>query len=259
MRRIGWNDGSMREKYGERLLRPHVSPHVSPSPCFPPCFPPPCFPTDRSERRPLGPARDSRPNKLRMRYIVAISLSFLFVPPLSSGPNEGLIGDPIFGIIYDSHKVHFSLAPRAIVQRCRLNVPEGDDFRLLAYLKENNSEYMIVGNRVSQDVGGSIVVRDDQCVTSIADWLITGDPRFGPGKAFGNDRVVNVPESVVRKLVKDLLNRYSVAFGGKNHFLSALRSKGLPPSELTPLLRSELESFSRTPEHSTKSSGAERP
>jgi hypothetical protein len=83
------------------------------------------------------------------------------------------------------------------------------------------------------------------------DWVMTGDPKYAPLeyrdgalRPVVRDKNLKFPDSALHGLARDLLRRYTLAFGGKKKFLDAVRHSGISPhSDLTIVIRDEFEKF----------------
>jgi hypothetical protein len=182
-----------------------------------------------------------------MRSIVAASslaLLLLNSAVLGAQPrsSRSMMSDPVFGIAYDPQRVRFEYSPERIGRLC----PDLQNrrFWLYAYSKEGTTEYFVISNRESETSGVGVVLRGTQCVVGLPDWVLTGDSHLHPEKAGQSIRFSN---TAVIGLASDLCRRYSIAFGGKDAFLSALHKDGLPLNDLLPSVRHAVYELSRTP------------
>jgi hypothetical protein len=154
------------------------------------------------------------------------------------------MSDPVFGMTYDLQKVHFETAPASIGRLC----PEarGETYWLYAYRKEGDAEYFILSNFRSVISGAGVVLKGGRCTEALPDWILSGGEIATPQRT---DRSIKFTEAVEHGLAKDLLRRYSVAFGGRESFLNEVKLHGLPISDLSTfhVLYSEFQDFARTP------------
>jgi hypothetical protein len=154
-----------------------------------------------------------------------------------------MMSDPVFGMTYDTRKVHFDLAPTLVRIQCR-GLPD-KTLWLFAYWKERDTELFVLSGRESEVSGIGVVIRPGTCIQSLPDWVLTGDRGYWSGR--GGPPPVQFTERVLQGLAADLLNRYARAFGGKNNFIEHVRTDGLPIGELLPTIRREFESFVASP------------
>jgi hypothetical protein len=160
------------------------------------------------------------------------------------GPQLQLMNDPVFGIIYDPHRVRFEIAPRSLEKKCAADLRGRERFWLFAYWKEADTEYFLISSQRASESGGAAAVSVTRCTLGLPDWLLTGERKFNPD---ATDSSIVFSSSVLHGLAKDLLDRYSKAFAGKDRFLDAVRKlKNFSPNEdLPPVLRAEYETFSK--------------
>ena len=175
-----------------------------------------------------------------MRSIGAPSI-LLSIALLGSGPVEAQsdlkMSDPVFGIGYNTRRVHFDEVPKRIADSCpRLRE---ERYWVYAYLKEGETEYLIVSSRASQVSGGGVMIRGLVCTLSLPDALLYGiaDPDH-------KDRVITA--ATMHGLAVDLFRRYENAFGGKENFLREVSRGGLAPSDLPPGFRREFEVYAKS-------------
>lgn len=188
-----------------------------------------------------------------MRCIAAVSsVCYLFLSAsVGRAQVPSRMSDPVFGIGYDLHSVHFQKAPAKISSLC----PEAKEkeYWLYAYWQSGTTEYFIISNHSSSVSGVGVIISGKACVEGLPDWVLTGNPQYAPTE-FRNGRreprrfedPIDFPPVVLHGLAKDLLRRYAAAFGGKRGFLEALRRDGLPPDEKTPVLKKEFDRFRKS-------------
>jgi hypothetical protein len=153
------------------------------------------------------------------------------------------MSDPVFGLVYDTGKVHFERAPPSVERMCAADLQGRKNFWLYAYWKALDTEYFLLSSRESQESGGAAVIHGNKCTLGLPDWILSGEPSLNPDN---RDRSIVFPASVLHGLASDLLKRYSVAFGSKRNFLDAThRLRHFSPTDLPPVLRTEYEAFSK--------------
>jgi len=152
------------------------------------------------------------------------------------------MADPIFGISYDIGKVRFEYAPDSISRLCKYS--KGRRPWLYGYLKAGDTEYFVLSDWVTEVSGEGTVLQRGKCTEGLPDWVLSGD--YAPQKMNSS---IKFSDDVLRQLAKDVLRRYSKAFGGKQAFLRELKSHGLQISDFSSLLvfHSELEAFVKSP------------
>jgi hypothetical protein len=178
-----------------------------------------------------------------MRYIATVSSCLLIITiSVVQAQPRSLMGDPVFGMTYDTRKVHFENAPAKISQLCR--DLSGETFWLYAYYKTPDAEYFVLSNSTSEVSGVGLVLRGTHCTEGLPDWILSGNAKYHP---FNEDQPVVFNDPILHGLASDLLRRYSSAFGGKKYFIDAVKKSGLPPNELVPPLRTDVERFIKAP------------
>jgi hypothetical protein len=160
------------------------------------------------------------------------------------GPPRWLMNDPVFGIVYDPHRVRFENAPPSLGKACAADLRNQNAYWLFAYWKEADTEYLLTSSQRASVSGGAAVIRGIRCTLGLPDWLLTGERRYNPD---AGDTSILFSSRVLHGLAKDLLNRYSKAFGGKDPFLAAVRNlKNFSSGkDLPPILRTEFQAFSK--------------
>jgi hypothetical protein len=177
-------------------------------------------------------------------FIIFI-LSTIRAAPATSGP---LMEDPLFAISYDPQEVNFETAPAVIGQSCPSF--RGRKLWVFAHFQGSDTEFFIVSGFVkthlegpaplSPDFGAAIALRGNECRRDPLDW-------FWSGKANpGNLKPIRVSTAELDGLAEDALQRYSTAFGGKESFLRAIRSRK-HYVDLYPVLTKHLEQFMKEP------------
>jgi hypothetical protein len=131
--------------------------------------------------------------------------------------------DPLFGVQYDTQRIHFESVPSAIMQHC-------SDLRqryirawIYGHTKTADTEYFIVSGfmRYEDETSGSKkeVVRDENglivavhggsCEASVQDGFYWDE----------NPPILKLSKETKRELARDSVQRYVKAFGGKDAFL----------------------------------------
>ena len=188
----------------------------------------------------LGQVQNIRRTNLLMRFIATISVGFALLALGTERVVGASMSDPIFGMRYNTQDVHFDYAPVKVSRFC--GGFRGRRFWLYAYWKAGNREYFIVSDQVSEISGSGVVLYEAQCITGLPDWLI-----YGTMPPDGAAKLTKITEDVRHGLVKDLLRRYSAAFGGKKNFLRSESRDGLPPYDLPLIFRVDFEEFATSP------------
>jgi hypothetical protein len=161
-----------------------------------------------------------------MRNILFIAACVSFLVTLSSAAR---LRDPIFGIQYESQNVHFEVAPAIINSQCRGLATYGSPAKLWVYahLKRGDTEYFIVQAR-SSDFGTAIRLRTGRCTVVDSDRFLVE----GPSTLEKQPTSIQDAAAIMTAIYKDIFQRYSRAFGGREKFLQALpavNEEGLPP------------------------------
>jgi hypothetical protein len=165
-----------------------------------------------------------------------------------SVPDVGMM-DPIFFLQYSVTAVHFELAPNSIRTRCRALRPWARLW-IFAHFKNADGDYFIVngllkdGTLDSENDGFAIQIKGEECTVDGAGNIFHGNGE----KDAKTYQSIRASQEVLHGLVEDMLQRYSLAFGGKARFLHALhQNKGFSSSNLFDSIREPFEEFAKTP------------
>jgi hypothetical protein len=194
-----------------------------------------------------------------MKLIAGISICAAMIRLAYAGPPQGTeagraMDDPLFGMTYDTSKVHFEDAPAVIGQRCA--EIRGRKLWLFAEWRSAGVEYFIVSGLLAarpdgpvsaalpqeSDGGIAVELRGPECRLAALDAFMSG--RVAPT---GRSVSIDVTNSALHGLASDALQRFATAFGGKKSFLDAERKDGLAPEKLPPALRVEFQTFAKAP------------
>lgn len=168
-----------------------------------------------------------------------IALGVLAAQPLGS------MEDPLFGISYDTQKVHFESVPVSLVKQCSELQNRYIEAWIYGQTKTEDTKYVIISGLMNSDgenaegphpdvAGIAVSIHGTKCVTETADGFLWGkNARAG----------WNIPESVLADAASDILHRYTKAFGGKKNFLENVKHR----EYLAPVMRKQLEIFEREP------------
>jgi hypothetical protein len=118
--------------------------------------------------------------------------------------------DPMFGIGYDTRKVHFEYAPSSIGPACRRDIPSGNYWIFARWKDTDGAEYVYLsGTPIADYDAVTLQIHGSGCSLIPSDWDT-------PEKS-------KLPSSIREGLITDLFRRYVEAFGGKKEFVEALR------------------------------------
>jgi hypothetical protein len=118
--------------------------------------------------------------------------------------------DPMFGIGYDTRKVHFESAPGSLGPACRRDLPPGNYWIYARFKATDGVEYVYLsGPALADSDPVTLQIRGAACSVIPVDWDT-------PDKS-------KLPGSVKEGLITDLFRRYVEAFGGKKEFVETLR------------------------------------
>jgi hypothetical protein len=119
--------------------------------------------------------------------------------------------DPMFGIGYDTRKVHFEYAPSSVGTACRRDFPSGNYWIYARWKDGDDAEYVFLyGTPMADYDPVTLQIRGTACSLIPSDWDT-------PEKS-------KLPDSIREGLITDLFRRYVDAFGGKKEFVEALRA-----------------------------------
>lgn len=174
-----------------------------------------------------------------MRFI-AVSNAVLLVATVALAQSNGrsTMTDPVFGMVYDTKKIHFESAPNKIIKLCR--DLHGERPWVYASLNLADAEYFVLSDAKSETSGVGIVVKGGRCAVSLPDWLL-----YGLGRPDNWDKSLEISNSAMNGLAQDLFRRYTSAFGGKANFIEAVSKGGLALGDLPSRFRNQFEAFKR--------------
>jgi hypothetical protein len=159
------------------------------------------------------------------------------------------MGDPLFGMSYDTTKVRFEEAPALVSQLC--SELRGLKLWLYAAQRTADAQFYIVSGLVlvrpdgqgptdaEPDGGDAVEIRGTKCHLSTLDWLLSEKVNPSP-------TAPKTSKQVVEALLSDALARYVRAFGGKQNFVRALSDSRVSPADLPPILRNQLQAFEKS-------------
>jgi hypothetical protein len=144
--------------------------------------------------------------------LTVLGIGLLFCPEANgqARASSNHMTDPMFGIGYDTRKVHFEYAPKSIGAACRRDLPSGNYWIYAHWKDADNAEYVyLYGAPIADDDPVTLQIRGTACSVIESDWDT-------PEKS-------GLPGSIREGLITDLFQRYVEAFGGKKAFVEALR------------------------------------
>jgi hypothetical protein len=163
------------------------------------------------------------------------------------------MSDPLFGILYDPHKVHFESVPSDVLQKCPRLRGRYVAAWVYAHLKTADSEYFLIAGLVKfynddanhivsgiapEGDGGLVVaLRGSQCLVDQEDYFFTQKPN--PAR---HATPIVAPTPVPTGLLQDAFNKYVAAFGGKQEF-SKFSKRTKPEAIGPPIIRQQLALF----------------
>ncbi len=116
----------------------------------------------------------------------------------------------MFGIGYDTRKVHFENAPGSIGPSCRRDFPSGNYWIYARWKDTDDVEYVYLSGVPIADYDPvTLQIRGSACSLVPSDWDTPEKSRLS--------------RSIREGLIGDLFRRYIEAFGGKREFVEALR------------------------------------
>ncbi len=179
---------------------------------------------------------------IRPVAFVGLAVLLLMTAPLSSQKKSQprVMSEPVFGITYDPEKVHFDYAPSWLASRCH-EKGANRKFWLYAYLKDGDTEYFVVSDRVSEESGIGFVVRGQKCSDGLPEWVLTGDAQYN------GDKSIKFSAVVLKAIAQDVFRRYTAAFDGKKNFLQKVHHDHFTTADLLPPFRAEFERFEKEP------------
>jgi len=187
-----------------------------------------------------------------------------------AGGDRGFqLEDPIFGLVYDTAKVHYDAIPASIRRICP-DFEQGT-FWTYARIQRGPTEYFVVmGVRPDQSgdsLGAALEVRDSKCQGGDSTQMLSG---FVPSSGYGSGRTPpGLPgvgakrvcersafgpchyvlrsaeeEAILRDLVKDALMRAERAWGGAGVFRQQVCNPSVQAANSsTPIVQEELARF----------------
>jgi hypothetical protein len=180
--------------------------------------------------------------------------AWLSMPVFAGDPLK--VQEPVFGIYYDPHIVHFKKATN-IIMPCKKELEGLSKVTVYANWQSKDASYFIVSglisnaethNKYESSTALALKIKNDICQSVAGDFFLAGEnaPTYGQSEG---DSTFDVEEAAVEGITTDILNRYSKAFGSKEKFLTILRQSHFdfnPDPILNPMpsvLRSKLEDF----------------
>jgi hypothetical protein len=149
-----------------------------------------------------------------------------------------MMEDPLFGIAYDPHVVKFQPIPPSLLTRCpglRAQYVRG---WIYGHLKSAGSEYYLVSGlmpyhgvnkrqpEIAPDESGglALALRGKKCLVDQADYFLTQKINPAAGAT-----PIAAPRSVVNRILQNVFERYTAAFGGKEQFLKQVTPEAIGP------------------------------
>lgn len=145
--------------------------------------------------------------------LAALGIWLLFCANVNGQPraSSNHMTDPMFGIGYDTRKVHFESAPSSMGAACRRDLPPGTYWIYARWKDGGDAEYVYLsGPSIADYDPVTLQIRGAACSVIAPDWDT-------PGKS-------KLRASIREGLIADLFRRYVDAFGGKREFVEALRA-----------------------------------
>jgi hypothetical protein len=174
-------------------------------------------------------------NTLRLTgvAIVIVSMSSLLL-----NSQLARVAEPIFGIEYNPHSVHFDRAPALIGNRCK--DMRGRALVVYAHLISDDNRYFIVQEH-GGEFGVAVRIRGTNCAEVDSDRFLYEGPKSFSDQ--GDSISSQQNQDLMNKMADGILDQYAKAFGGKKRFLAALGSNAdhIPDSPL----RTKLTEFKR--------------
>lgn len=162
------------------------------------------------------------------------------------------MGDPLFGVIYDTAKVHFERAPVATTRLCSelrgrrpmwlyaaWRTPQADYFILSGLIQVRPDGPSREPASFEPDGGVAVELRGTECRLSSIDWLFSD-------KANPDPRAPRTTQEMLSGLVSDALRRYVTAFGSRQNFVHEIEKSHVSPNDMPPLLRRQFQMFVNT-------------
>jgi hypothetical protein len=159
------------------------------------------------------------------------------------------MGDPLFGMSYNTTEVRFEEAPAQVIQLC--SELRGRKLWLFAAHKAGDAEFYIVSGLVQvhpdgprptsaePDGGDAVEIRGGKCYLSTLDWLLSG-------KVNPNPIAPNASKQVLDELISDAVARYVAAFGNRQNLIRALSDNHVLLADLSAALRGQFQKFVRS-------------
>ncbi len=185
--------------------------------------------------------------------VLMIGVAALLGPAANARSTERM-GDPLFGIEYDTQRVHFEAMPASMAALCpdlrtrytkawvfaHLKTPDGDYFLVSGLMKMPSEEHRGRFSLEPDEGGMAVGIRGATCIAEQSENFLWQQRN----RAMHGSRLT-VADAVLNAIAQDALNRYAQAFGSKKVFL-----KNLTPDDregLSPPVRKQLEMFEKQP------------
>ena len=213
-----------------------------------------------------------------LRLAASSLLGVMFLVPLDSAialghgrtqERRGQLEDPMFGISYDSSRVHYEVMPAPLRQMCPGY--ERGIFWVYAHIKRAFGDYYVVmgvtPGQNGDSLGAALLIKDGQCRVEDSTRMLSGfvpDRGYRPEANSGTLPGLGAPqlcnqgpfgdchyvlrsadeEDVLRDLVRDALGRGARAWGEATQFKAAVCNPALREAASSmPIVQQELTRF----------------
>ena len=170
--------------------------------------------------------------------LTGVAIVMILMNSILLDSQSAKVGEPIFGIEYNPHSVHFDRAPALIGNSCK--DMRGKALVVYAHLTSEDSRYFIVQEHRGE-FGVAVRIRGTNCAEVDSDRFLYEGPRSFSDQGGSISKQQN--QVIMNEMADGILDQYAKAFGGKKKFLAALGTNAdhLPDSPL----RTKLTEFKR--------------